>query len=84
MKLSNALAMIPHIIGSIQMALWPTLQDLAHEPYLIFSLASIRRIFMAHLWKAGCGDGIDMNESPNRKALITPNANGVVLDVGAG
>ncbi|KAF7789148.1 hypothetical protein EIP86_000085 [Pleurotus ostreatoroseus] len=84
MKLSNALAMIPHIIGSLQMALWPTLRELLHKPSLFLSPASIRRIFMAHLWKAGCGDGIDMNESPNRKALITPNAYGVVLDVGAG
>lgn len=83
MKLKNALGIVFHIYGSVQIALWPTLLELSRKPSLLFSPRSSRRIFMAHLWKL-LGDGIDGNESPNRIELITPNAQGVVLDLGAG
>ncbi|CCM00218.1 uncharacterized protein FIBRA_02246 [Fibroporia radiculosa] len=38
---------------------------------------------MSHLW-IPFGDGIDENARPVKENLITPNARGVVLDIGAG
>lgn len=83
MKLRNAFSIPFEAYGMARIALLPTILELLKTPLHFFHLSDIRRIFMAHLWLLA-GDGIDLNDRPQREALLTPNAYGVVMDVGAG
>ena len=83
MKISNAFSLLTDLRFAITIALSPTLKDIFHNPSLLFRPQSLSRVFMAHLWVV-FGDGIDQNSKDVKKHLITPNAYGSVLDIGAG
>lgn len=83
MKLSAALGIVQHLCGVVQAALPPTLKALWHTPALFFSPITISSLFMAHVWTF-MADGVDENTRAVKDNLITPNAYGVVLDLGAG
>ncbi|KAI0791413.1 hypothetical protein C8Q75DRAFT_792594 [Abortiporus biennis] len=83
MKLSAAFALLTDLRYAIQAALWPTLKALWTQPSLLFRPQLISRQFMAHVWTA-FGSSVDEGGRIVKQGLITPNAQGVVLDIGAG
>ncbi|KAF8797826.1 hypothetical protein BYT27DRAFT_7204029 [Phlegmacium glaucopus] len=83
MKLSNALGVLTDLRLAISFALLPTLKDVFRNPILLLRPQTLSRAFMANLWEA-IGDGVDQNGRDVKIDLITPNAYGSVLDIGAG
>lgn len=83
MKLSAAFSILLDLCVGIQVAFLPTLQAIIASPSLFFRPAALSRSFMANLWVT-FGKGVDENGRPLKTQLITPNAHGVVLDIGAG
>ncbi|KAK7062698.1 hypothetical protein VNI00_000186 [Paramarasmius palmivorus] len=80
MQLTAAFCIIPEMARAVRLAFLPTLRDIWQDPTLFFKIS---RIFMAYVW-TGFADGTDENGRPVKEALITQNAYGVVLDLGAG
>lgn len=68
---------------ALKLAFLPTLWQIWVTPSLLFRPTEISRIFFSHVW-AAFGPGIDGNNVQLKTSLITPNAYGVVLDIGAG
>lgn len=64
-------------------ALWPTIKDVWRSPSLLLHPMVLRRTFFTHLW-AVFSKFIDQGGQPVKQKLITPNAYGIVLDIGAG
>ncbi|GJE95945.1 methyltransferase domain-containing protein [Phanerochaete sordida] len=83
MHLSAALAPLGDMRMCLQIALWPTLKAILRRPSLLLHPSLISREFMSHVW-VPFGAGIDENTRDVKTSLISPNAFGVVLDVGAG
>ena len=83
MKLSASLAILVDLRLAFQAALGPTIQAVLHSPSLIFRPAALSHLFMSHVWTA-FGPGVDENGRSTKHRLITTNASGVVLDIGAG
>jgi hypothetical protein len=83
MKLTSAFAILIDLRYAIQWAFLPTIQDLWRTPALIFKPAMLSHVFMAHVW-VGFGNPTDEGGKAVKLDLITPNAHGTVLDIGAG
>ncbi|KAH9840641.1 S-adenosyl-L-methionine-dependent methyltransferase [Rhodofomes roseus] len=83
MKLSAALAVLSELKLCLQLGFVPTLRAILRSPTLLLRPRAISRIFMMHVWSA-YGDGVDANSRSVKEGLIPANAQGVVLDVGAG
>ena len=83
MKLRNALGLADQIRFCIQIALLPTILAIIKTPSLILHPSAVSRVFMAHVWML-FGPGMDENSAEQKRTVITPNASGVVLDIGAG
>jgi hypothetical protein len=83
MKLSNALTPLTDLRYAIGASLWPTILDIYKSPSLFFRPAALSRIIMAHVWVL-YGNPTDEGGRPTKEGLITPNAYGTVLDIGAG
>ncbi|KAH9475072.1 Methyltransferase-like protein 7B [Psilocybe cubensis] len=83
MKFQNAISLLGDLRLAISIALIPTLKAVVKEPTLLFRWQALSRVFFARMW-VDFGDGIDGNCKDVKENLITPNAYGVVLDVGAG
>jgi hypothetical protein len=58
------------------MSVWQT-------PSLLLHPKMLSQTFMGHVW-VDFGNGVDEGGRPVKNGLITPNATGVVLDLGAG
>ncbi|TFK22546.1 hypothetical protein FA15DRAFT_516009 [Coprinopsis marcescibilis] len=72
------------IITAVRVAIFPTLLAIRKDPTLLFRPNDISAVFMAHVWAGGFAEGTDTNGKPVKEGLITPNSQGVVLDIGAG
>ena len=83
MKLSKALSLLTDIRLAISVAILPTIRDVFRSPTLLIRPQALSRVFMAHLWLV-FGDGSDLKSRDVKSHLITPNAYGSVLDIGAG
>ncbi|KAH8105268.1 hypothetical protein BXZ70DRAFT_514674 [Cristinia sonorae] len=83
MKLINALSILPEMRGAVAIAFMPTLRDIFNNPTLLLHPVQIQQVFMKHLW-ALYGDGMDEGNKVTKQRLISINAKGVVLDIGAG
>jgi len=83
MKLSNALSPLADLRYAIGASLWPTILDIYNSPSLLLRPATLSQIVMAHIWVL-FGDPTDEGGRPTKSDLISPNAHGVVLDIGAG
>lgn len=57
-----------------------TFKDVVKDPTLLWQVS---RLFMAHVWEA-FGPGIDQNGRTVKQTLLTPYANGTILELGAG
>lgn len=83
MKLSSAMQPLGDIRYGFRAAWKPTLLALWQNPALLLSPAGVSRLFMAHLWTA-FATPIDEGNRDLKRSVITANAYGVVLDLGAG
>ncbi|KDR71542.1 hypothetical protein GALMADRAFT_253876 [Galerina marginata CBS 339.88] len=83
MRLVNALSLLFDLRLAISIAIFPTLKALIWEPSLLLRPHALSRVFMANVW-AGFANGTDEGGRLVKEQLITPNAYGVVLDIGAG
>lgn len=83
MKISNILTIITELRISIQRAFRPTLLAVLKSPTLIFHPRELSREFFYHVWKV-CAPGTNPDGDPLRSGLISPYAQGLVLDIGAG
>jgi hypothetical protein len=83
MRFIDSLSILGRMYAAFRFGLFPTLSDVTRSPGLLLSPRELRRVFMAHLW-VPLSQGIDENRKAIKGALITPNAHGTVLDIGAG
>ncbi|TDL20388.1 hypothetical protein BD410DRAFT_725792 [Rickenella mellea] len=83
MKLSSIFGLFTDLRFAIQVTTIPALKVIFREPSLLLHPRELSRLFMAKLWER-FGYFVDTNCRPSKEALITPNAHGVVLDLGAG
>ena len=83
MKLSNAFSPLIDLSIAIQLAFLPTLAAIFKDLTLLLHPHALSRIVMHNIWVL-FGEGADTNARDVKTKLITPNAYGVVLDVGAG
>ena len=85
MKLSAAFALVFDLFLACRFAFFPTLKAVVASPlHFLRHPHLILRKFMAHVWAGGFADGTDENARDVKEGLITPHAEGVVLDLGAG
>jgi len=83
MRLVNAFSLISDLKKAVSAAIWPTLKFILRDPALLVKPKEVSRVFMGHVWET-LSDDVDELGSSVKEMLITPNAYGVVLDVGAG
>lgn len=83
MRLSRALSPIPNLWWTLRVSFIPLLRTLLSQPRLLLDPAKMKDLFFEITWRP-MGEGIDEGTSELKKELITPNAEGVVLDIGAG
>lgn len=61
----------------------PTLKDVFITPSILLRPKALSRLLLSHIWEL-YGPGMDAGMRTIKENLITPNARGFVLDVGAG
>ncbi|EIN08429.1 hypothetical protein PUNSTDRAFT_134811 [Punctularia strigosozonata HHB-11173 SS5] len=83
MKLANALGILIDMWQAVQTALLPTICAILAKPLLALYPRSVSQIFMHNVWRL-MGEGMDEGNYELKRSLITENAQGVVLDIGAG
>lgn len=83
MKLRKAFALLIDLRLALQNAFIPTIWAIWSSPELLLRPQELSRVFMSHVWIA-FGNVVDDNGREVKNELITPNAQGVVLDIGAG
>lgn len=83
MKLYNAFCIWQDLPFTFWTGLKPTLGDIFKQLSLLLSPTALAHVFMAHLW-AVVGEGLDEGHRETKQNIITRNASGVVLDIGAG
>lgn len=83
MRLTLALSPFVDLCFAIGAAIWPTVMEIFKSPSILFRPVVLSKIAMAHIWVL-FGNPTDEKGRPAKQDLITPNAHGVVLDLGAG
>jgi len=83
MKLAAAFSILFDLRAGVLFAFKPTVRAIIETPSLLFKPATLSRLFFANVWIT-FGDGVDGNCRSVKEHLITPNAYGIVLDLGAG
>ncbi|KAG8879823.1 hypothetical protein FRB97_001354 [Tulasnella sp. 331] len=83
MKLSGALAPIWEIKRALSYGFWPTITHIFWHPFILLHPVTLSRLFFAYVW-AEYGREPDEGGDEHKKKLLTPNASGIVLDLGAG
>ena len=83
MKLTVALSLLQDIWLAVPVAFLPTIRAVILSPSLLLRPTALSRLFFSHVW-IPFGDGVNENSRAVKEPLITPNAYGVVLDIGAG
>ena len=83
MKLNSTFGLLNDLRYAIGVAILSTIKELIEKPYLLFHPRLLSHLFMSHVWNFfACH--IDEGGKFVKRMLITPNAYGVVLDIGAG
>jgi hypothetical protein len=83
MLLKDALAPMWHIYDTVKFATRPFAAALFSRPSLLLHPSQMSDLFFSILWSP-MGEGIDANTAALKTSLITPNASGIVFDIGAG
>ncbi|RXW18275.1 hypothetical protein EST38_g7580 [Candolleomyces aberdarensis] len=84
MKLTTAFSILFDLFLALKVATGPTLRSILAEPTLLLRPTALSRLYMANIWEGGFANGTDEGARPVKTDLITPNADGTVLDLGAG
>ncbi|KAG9225468.1 hypothetical protein PLEOSDRAFT_1091061 [Pleurotus ostreatus PC15] len=83
MKLSAAFGFLTDFRYALQASLPGTLKAVISSPSLLLKPALVSRIVMSYVWGL-FANGIDGNSREIKVELITQDAHGLVLDIGAG
>jgi hypothetical protein len=83
MLVKDVLAPVWPIYDTIKLATRPFILALLSQPSLLLRPSQMSDLFFSILW-GPMGDGIDANSAAIKTSLITLNASGIVLDIGAG
>lgn len=84
MKLLAALFVLYSTNLGFLAAVMPALKALWVDPTLLFRPKAFSRKRFALAWQSGMADYVDGLHRQGKTGFITPNARGVVLDIGAG
>lgn len=84
MKLLAALFVLYDTNLGFLTAIIPTLKVILANPTLLFRPKKLSRTRFALTWQSGCADYVDGLHKEGKTGFVTPNARGVVLDIGAG
>ncbi|PPQ97688.1 hypothetical protein CVT26_001871 [Gymnopilus dilepis] len=83
MKLKAIFEFLNQIWGVTKIGAPPTLKAVLSSPSILLKPTTLSRIFFSHIWAAMTG-GMDDWAKELKEEIITPNAEGIVLDIGAG
>ncbi|KAF8583394.1 hypothetical protein K439DRAFT_1634449 [Ramaria rubella] len=83
MKLSEAFSILIDLTYALKLAFLPTLIEIVKSPRLLFSPHNLSHLFFHNVWTL-FGNGANQASYSVKTELISPNAHGVVLDLGAG
>lgn len=83
MKLAAAFSILTDLRMAIALAVPATLWDIMKSPRLLLRPHAIPRIIMSRVWTLW-GGPIDEGAREIKQSIISPNASGIVLDLGAG
>ncbi|KAG8918218.1 hypothetical protein FRC02_002526 [Tulasnella sp. 418] len=83
MKLASAIAPVADLWAAITSALPSTIYSVITNPWLLFQPRELSRTFFSRLW-VRFAPLVDEGGREVKKSLITPNARGRILDIGAG
>jgi hypothetical protein len=83
MKWTTALSILQDLFQILQIGAMPTLWAVLLSPSLLLRPRALSRLYFAKVWVL-FGAGVNENSRAVKELLITPNAYGVVLDIGAG
>jgi len=83
MKLSASFGLLIDLRYAIQAAFLPTVSAILHAPSILFHPRALSQLFMSNVWVA-FGNGVDEAGRAVKDGLIPANAQGIVLDLGAG
>ncbi|KAJ3076972.1 hypothetical protein HDU98_010266 [Podochytrium sp. JEL0797] len=84
MTFSDKFSIVWDMIAALRIALLPTILDVIAQPALLLKPLALQQKLMANVWANGFGEGVNEGNKDVRAILITPNAHGLVLDIGAG
>lgn len=82
-RLLQRFSLLVDLSYAFKVAFLPTIKRIFHEPSLLLHPRTLSYIFMSHVWSF-FGPCVDENSAAEKAKVITPYAQGVVLDVGAG
>ncbi|KAF8889421.1 S-adenosyl-L-methionine-dependent methyltransferase [Gymnopilus junonius] len=74
---------VDQIRAILVMGVPPTVNAVFSSPRLLLNPTAFSRVFMSYVW-AVMADGMDMWAKELKEEIITLNATGIVLDIGAG
>jgi hypothetical protein len=83
MKLAAAFSILSYLSAALSAGFRPTFRAVIQSPSLLFKPSALSKVFFGNLW-VPYGNGVDDRSRAVKSHLITPNAYGVVLDIGAG
>ncbi|KAG8983876.1 hypothetical protein FRB94_005222 [Tulasnella sp. JGI-2019a] len=83
MKLAAALAPLWEINWAMAYGLLPTILYIIQHPFILIHPVSLSRVFFSYVWVL-FGPTSDEEGHDVKTKLLTPNASGVVVDLGAG
>lgn len=83
MKLSKIFSILTDLRLSIIATLKPTLKEILNSPLLLFHPRELSKIIFYNVWIT-YGHAANEGGRAIKEVLITTNARGVVLDLGAG
>ncbi|KAI9349162.1 S-adenosyl-L-methionine-dependent methyltransferase [Obelidium mucronatum] len=72
------------MFSAIQVSFIPTLWAIVGTPSLLWNWRKLQQVVMGNIWANGFGEGVNSGSATIKERLITPNARGVVMDIGAG
>jgi hypothetical protein len=83
MRFWDTLPIVQDMVLIFRAAALPTIKAIIRSPWLLLAPSELSRLFMASLW-VPMSEEIDKNSRPSKIPLITPNAHGIVLEIGPG
>ncbi|KAH8823158.1 S-adenosyl-L-methionine-dependent methyltransferase [Flagelloscypha sp. PMI_526] len=83
MELIAAFSILQGLYLALAAGILPTLLEILSNKTLLLQPVSLSRVFFTHVWTV-FSEGVDKNTGSSKVELITSNAKGRVLDVGAG